>query len=86
MQVADVKFHFTGDKWWLKRGDAECPVWTARLLELTPHEYLSNMVGKTIEDPDGVFCRILGVESYASPYLGPNTPIGLLLEPLERPF
>lgn len=86
MQVADIKFHFTGDSFGIQRDGEVVTVWTARILEMTPNAYLSNMIGKNVENPDGVYCKIKAVESFAIPYLSPNTPIGLQLEPLERPF
>lgn len=61
-------------------------VYTATLNERTDRSQLSELVGKNIETPDGVLHKIIGVESFAIISLAAGTPIGLVLDPLEKPF
>jgi len=61
-------------------------IYTATLNERTEHLQLSELIGKNIETPDGVLHKIIGVESFAIVSLAAGTPIGLILDPLEKPF
>lgn len=84
MQVAGIEFEFDGKSFQIAHRPGV--TWTAILKSDYDRSQLYEMVDKNVENPDGVLCRIVGVESFAISAQRVNRPIGLLLEPLERPF
>jgi hypothetical protein len=60
-------------------------VYVAILKDRARPSELSKLIGQNVETPDGVLCKIRGVE-YATGLGYVSGSIGLQLEPPERPF
>jgi hypothetical protein len=85
MQIAGtrIKIKWTGESFSVPGRGLIC---TATILNDVKRGQLSELIGKTLENHDGIYCRIRAVESHA---VGDDVPvrmIGLLLDLLEKPF